>query len=409
MTTISRETLDSIQTRLQELAETAQPEQLAYLAKALESVAGKTTAFDIAQLTDEKLQELVALTEDSLQQLQAAKEAAESALGTQKAEAEAALELEKTTILAEMEADILQNLSLLDTRKNEHLAAIAVAKEDLLETLATEMERFDEINDLPEGATLASELEKRSLIEPGALPFVFGILSRSEDYYGLGGLTTQLGSWTSVDNANSIMSLLCGCHNFETTYSAFFKPPQIGFLQGTNGVFMHKHLNTVYGYSTNQYYYSHACLGVVFVKNTTDADITKTLSFGGSCGYASGYNGAALFVGVPDENTTALTWTKSYSTTTAAAYASSTASITVPAQTTVAILLYTSGYYVTTSNSHYTTFLHWYLYNMRSVFLKDGLEIDVPKTLKAWQCPGYDDPIKLWDVPPTANDPTEVE
>jgi hypothetical protein len=397
MTTISRETLDSIQIRLQELAETAQPEQLAYLAKALESVAGKTTAFDIAQLTDEKLQELVALTESSLEQLQAAKEVAENALEDQKADAEAALETQKTTILSELEADILQHLSLLDTRKNEHLAAIAVAKEDLLETLATEMERFDEINDLPEGATLASELEKHSLIEPGALPFVFGILSRSEDYYGLGGLTTQLGNWTLAENANNIMSLLCGCHNFDTTYSGFFKPPQLGFFQGTNGVFMHKHLNTVYGYSTNQYYYSHACLGVVFVKNTTDADITKTLSFGGSCGYNSGGNGMAVFVGTPDVETNLLTWTKSYSTTTAASATSSTASITVPANTTIAILLYTSGYYVTTINTHYTIFSHWYLYNIRSTFLKDGLEIDIPKTLKAWQCPGYSYPAQLWE------------
>jgi hypothetical protein len=286
-----------------------------------------------------------------------------------------------------------------------------VAKEDLLEALSDEMQRFDEINDLPEGETLSSELEKRSLIEPDALPFVFGILSRSEDYYGLGGLTTQLGNWTLAENANSAMSLVCGCHDFDTTYSAFFKPPQIGFFQGTNGVFMHKHLNTVYGYSTGQYYYSHACLGVVFVKNTTDADITKTLSFGGSCGYNSGYNGMALFVGMPDVEGDSLTWTKVYSTTTAAAYTSSTASITVPAQTTIAILLYTSGYYVTTSNSHYTTFSHWYLYNMRSVFLTDGLEIDIPTTLKAWQCPGYSDPIHLWDEPveSTESEPAEVE
>jgi hypothetical protein len=227
MTAIYRETLDSIQTRLQELAETAQPEQLAYLAKALESVAGKTTAFDIAQLTDEKLQELVELTENSLQQLQEAKEVAETALESQKTEAEAALETQKTTILSELEADILQHLSLLDTRKNEHLAEIAIAKEDILEILATEMERFDEINDLPEGATLASELEKHTLIEPGALPFIFGILSRSEDYYGLGGLTTQLGNWTLPENANNIMSLLCGCHNFDTAYSGFFMSAQI--------------------------------------------------------------------------------------------------------------------------------------------------------------------------------------
>jgi hypothetical protein len=162
---------------------------------------------------------------------------------------------------------------------------------------------------------------------------------------------------------------------------------------------MHKHLNTVYGYSTNQYYYSHANLGVVFVKNTTNADITKTLSFGGSCGYNSGYNGMALFVGAPNVETASLTWTRPYFTATAAAYQSSTAFLTVPANTTVAVLLYSSGHYVTTSNAHYTTFSTWYLVNMRSVFLTDGLEIDIPKTLKAWQCPGYGDPVQLWETP----------
>jgi hypothetical protein len=47
--------------------------------------------------------------------------------------------------------------------------------------------------------------------------------------------------------------------------------------------------------------------------------------------------------------------------------------------------------------------------------LTDGLEIDVKKTLNAWQCPGYDDPIKLWVEPVEAvateaavNEPAEV-
>lgn len=399
MTILSKETLDAIQIRLQELAETAEPEQLAYLAKALEAVASKTTAFDIAQLTDEKLQELVALTEESLQKLQEAKEAAEAALEAQKEEAETVLSSEKETILSERKADILQHLSLLDTRKNEHLAAISIAKDDLLETLETEMERFDAINDLPEGSTLMTEINKRSLIEEGALPFVFGIMSRGQDYYGLGGFTTQLGLWTAAENANTAMGLLTGCHSTSTTNTAFFRPPQLGFFQGSNGVFMHKHLNTVYAYSTSQYYYPHACLGVVFVKNTTDAPITKTLSFGGSCSASSSYGGLALFMGAPREDFSALAWTKLYSYATAAAYQSSTASVTIPANTTVALLLYASSYYVTAVSSCYVLFSHWYMYNMRSVFLKEGLEIDVPKTLKAWQCPGYSDPIQLWETP----------
>jgi hypothetical protein len=396
MPQITNETLNAIQTRLQELIEDATPEQIAYLAKALESIAGKTTAFDIAQLTDEKLEELAALTQTHLDQLNTAKMEAELDLNAQKETIEAELNAQKLSALSEMEADILQNLSLLDTRKNEHLAQIADAVNDLVTQASEEMATFNEINDLPEGTTLSQELQKRSLIEQNALPFVFGVLSRGEDNYGLGGFTTALGIWTDVANANTIMSLLTGCHSYDTSYTAFFRPPQLCFFQGNNGVFMHKHLNTTYAYSSSQYYYPHAALGVVFVKNTTNAAITKTLSFGGSVGGSSSYGGMAVFVGTPNEENTAITWVKPYSSSSTASNTSSTASVTVPANTTVAVLLYTSGYYVSTSNSHYSTFLHWYLYNMKSAFLTNGLEIDKEKTLKAWQCPGYSDPIELW-------------
>lgn len=390
---LTQTTLEALETRLQELATTAEPEQLAYLAKALESVAGKTTAFDLVQLTDEKLKELVDLTQDSLEKLAHAKSEASQALETQKTEAEATLTQEKEAILASLETDILQHLSLLDTRKNEHLASIQIAKTDLSEALAREMERFDAIYDLPEGSTLMQEIKKRTMIEDGALPFVFGILSRKTDYYGLGCFTTELGKWTQ-EGAHTMMRLLCGCHDYETEYISFFRPPQLCFLQGTNGVFMHKQLNTVYGHSTQQYQYPHACLGVVFVRNTTETDLTRTLSFGGSCGWSSGYEGMSLFLGNPGKE--GLEWTNLYAYSMATANQSASVSVMIPAHTTIALLLYTSAYLVTTSNLYYALFSHWYLYNMRSTFLKDGLEIDIPKTLKAWQCPGYSDPYQLW-------------
>lgn len=395
---LTKTTLEALETRLQELATSAEPEQLAYLAKALESVAGKTTAFDLVQLTDEKLQELIALTQESLAKLDQAKSAAAEALDTQKAEAEAALVQEKDAVLASLEADILQHLSVLDTRKNEHVASIQVAQEELTAALAVEMQRFDAINDLPEGSTLMEAINKRTIIEDGALPFVFGILSRKTDYYGLGGFTTELGQWTlgewAQEGANTMMGLLCGCHDYATEYISFFRPPQLCFFQGANGVFMHKHLNTVYGYSTQQHQYPHACLGVVFVKNPTDADITKTLSFGGSCGWSSGYEGMSCFLGKPGES--GLEWTNLYAHAAATSHQAASASVTIPAQTTVAILLYTSAYLATTANLYYALFSHWYLYNMRASFLTDGLEIDIPKTLQAWQCPGHSDPAELW-------------
>jgi hypothetical protein len=405
--TITNETLTALQTRLQDLTETATPEQLAYLSKALESIAGRTTAFDIAQLTDEKLQELAALANTSLESLNAAKTSAEEELNSQKAQLEGDLNAEKATALSEMETDILQNLSLLDTRKNEHVAMINLTKEALLEEVNTEMAQFNAINDLPEGMTLLQALEMRSLIEDDALPFVFGVLSRGEDYYGLGGFTTSLGSFQDVNTANSILGLLCGCHAYITDYTGFFRPPQLCFFQGTNGVFMHKHLNTTYANNATQYQYSHAALGAVFVKNTTAATVTKTLSFGGSVNATASYGGMALFFGVPNEGVTALTWTKPYSATTGSSATAATASITIPANTTAVILLFTSGYYVTTANSHYSTFLHWYMYNLKSVFLTDGLEIDKVKTMKSWQCPGYASPIELWTSEEAPAEPTE--
>lgn len=398
---LSKDVLEALEARLKVLAETAEPDQLAYLAKALESVAGKTTAFDLVQLTDEKLKELLALTESSLTQLQQAKESASAELQSQKEEAEAALTREKDTILTQLENDILQHLSLLETKTHDHVSTIQLAKEELTEQVKSEMARFDEINDLPEGKTLMQAIQERTMIEPGALPLVFGILSRNEDYYGLGGFTTELGKWAS-SGADTMMGLLCGSHTYTTDYTAFFRPPQLCFLQGEKGVFMVKHMNIVFGANATQYQYPHACLGVLFVKNTTDEAITSTLSFGGACGGTSGYKGMALYVGAPkvlseeEEATLGLEWSNLFSTTTASSSKSSTASVTVPANTTVAILLYTSGYYVTTSSYHYAIFSHWFMHSVRSDFLKEGLEIDIEKTLKAWQCPGYANPYELW-------------
>lgn len=133
---------------------------------------------------------------------------------------------------------------------------------------------------------------------------------------------------------------------------------------------------------------------MVFVKNTTETDLTKTLSLGGSCGWSSGYEGMSLFLGTPGKE--GLEWTNLYAYSMATANQSASVSVTIPAHTTIALLLYTSAYLVTTSNLYYSLFSHWYFYNMRSTSLTDGLEIDIPKTLKAWQCPGYSDPYQLW-------------
>ncbi|MGL5028805.1 MAG: hypothetical protein ACRC6C_01580, partial [Wolbachia pipientis] len=74
---------------------------------------------------------------------------------------------------------------------------------------------------------------------------------------------------------------------------------------------------------------------------------------------------------------------------------------------TVAILLYTSSYlYSRTKVSEgvlsgnvytYGQFIQWGIYNIRSNFLTTGLEVDVERTLRAWQCPGLDATHKIWN------------
>ncbi len=44
----------------------------------------------------------------------------------------------------------------------------------------------------------------------------------------------------------------------------------------------------------------------------------------------------------------------------------------------------------------YGQFIQWGIYNFRSNFLTTGLEVDVERTLRAWQCPGLDATYKLW-------------
>jgi len=248
-----------------------------------------------------------------------------------------------------------------------------------------------------------TEVRNRNMIETGALPFIFGVLSRQNDYWGYGDLTSQLGVWyNNVANADSMLQLLAGSHAQTTNYAGFYKPPQLHFLQGSAGNFIYKEMYVKYAVSTNEYTYPYAGLGVIFIKNTTAADITRTVSFGGSTYWSSGYEGMGLFVATPN-NTNAnkssisgLTWTNLYNNATSTANIASSASVVIPAGKTVAILLYTSAYYYTGINSYYAQFLHWYIFSFRNGFLTTGLEVDIDRTLRAWQCRGFQYSYELW-------------
>jgi hypothetical protein len=73
-------------------------------------------------------------------------------------------------------------------------------------------------------------------------------------------------------------------------------------------------------------------------------------------------------------------------------------SVTVPTNATVVIMLCTTAWFVGSQEGCYFQFLHWYLRNVRSAFLGNGLEIDLEMTKKALQCSGLSNAANLWSV-----------
>lgn len=401
--TIAKEAVYALHQRLKDLSIDAPADQLAYLAKALESIAGHSTVYDIVNMSDEKLQELLDAATAHLANLNTSKTSALSAIDSAKTSSIDAINTNKTTSLTALQTATTTNLSLLDARKDTNITAINTTGQTQLQALNTLVSNFSSINDVPANSTIMTEVRNRNMIETGALPFIFGVLSRQNDYWGYGDLTSQLGVWyNNVANADSMLQLLAGAHAQTTNYAGFYKPPQLHFLQGSAGNFIYKEMYVKYAVSTNEYSYPYAGLGVIFIKNTTAADITRTVSFGGSTYWSSGYEGMGLFVATPN-NTNAnkssisgLTWTNLYNNATSTANIASSASVVIPAGKTIAILLYTSAYYYTGINSYYAQFLHWYIFSFRNGFLTTGLEVDIDRTLRAWQCRGYQYSYELW-------------
>lgn len=401
--TIAKEAVYALHQRLKDLSINAPADQLAYLAKALESIAGHSTVYDIVNMSDEKLQELLDAATAHLASLNTAKTTSLSAIDSAKTTSIDAINTTKTTSLTALQTATTTNLSLLDTRKDTNIAAIDSTGQTQLQALTGLVSNFASINDIPNGSSIMTEVAKRNMVEPGALPFLFGVLSRQNDYWGYGDLTTQLGVWyNNTTNADYMLQLLAGAHPQSTNYAGFYRPPQIYFLQGNNGMFIHKEMYVKYTVSTNEYNYPYAALGVIFVKNTTNADITRTFYCGGSSYWSSGYEGLGVFVCTPNNTNankssiTAVTWTNIYNYAASTSNIASSANVLIPAGKTVAILLYSSAYYYTTYYNYYTQFMHWYIFNFRSAFLTTGLEVDVERTLKAWQCRGYQNSFDIW-------------
>ncbi len=401
--TIAKEVVQALHERLKKLSLDATAEQLAYLAKALESVAGQSTVYDVVNIAEEKLKALLDAANTHLASLNNNKKTSLTEIDKAKTTSVEAINALKTESITALQTATTQHTTLLDTRKEANITAINNTGKTQQQALTTAVSKFEKINDVPVASSIMTEIGKQSFIAKGALPFIFAVLSRANDHFGVGDLTNQLGAWhNDVANTDNMLQLLTGIHTYKTEYAGFYRPPQLYFLQGLHGNFIYKEMYLKHVVHTNEYTYPYAGLGVFFIKNTTMEDITRALSFGGSVHWSSGYEGMGLFLAVPDDSNinrssiSKLTWSNLYNNTTSSPNIAGTVNITIPAGKTVAILLYTSAHYQGTAANHYTQFLHWYIHSFRSGFLTDGLVVDEERTLKAWQCPGLEKTFELW-------------
>ncbi|WP_265034129.1 hypothetical protein [Wolbachia endosymbiont (group B) of Phalera bucephala] len=424
-----KEIIDALQKRLKDLAENSTPDQLAYLAKALESIVDKSAVSEIVQMTDGKLKELLDSAKKHL-----------TDLDNKKASSLAVISESEKQLLKRIDEKGTTNLSLLDTRKNASIAAINSVGNDhkdglkglvdnfravndvpsgssiMKEIRSREPTKLNSINDVPSGSSIMKEVRKRHMIEPGALPFLFGVLGRKNNYFGHGTFTTELGRWSSdITKTDYMLQLLAGSHTYNTDYVSFYRPRQLSFIEGSKGTFIYGELCTksFSGSYDEIYYYPYAALGVVFVKNTTNVNINKTMEFVGSSYSSTEYGGAGLFVGTPDNTNSnkssisKIVWKNVYQYTSSDSKLAGSGNVEIPAGKTVAILLYTSSYlYSRTQVSqgmlasnyvhNYGQFIQWGIYNIRSNFLTTGLEVDVERTLRGWQCPGLERTDQIW-------------
>lgn len=369
---VSKETIEQLQQRLKKINEFTPTIEIEELLNAVSAMSKLETTDDILELSEDKLTELKEYADSLTDNVVEHGELKISQLSTNKDE----------------------QLSAITNKKQEKTESIGQLSSSKLAELNNVVDNFETMKDIPSTSSIMLEisagLDAYNFLKPKDLPFVFGILSRYDDYYGFGRFTSQLGTWYN-SGADIMLSILTGSHEYTTEYTGFYLEPKLCLFQGSNGNFNSKKSYVTYQYTSSQYTYPYAALGCFFVKNVIGETITSTINFGGSSYWSSGYEGASMFVGTPDYENEEIAWTNVFSYSSSSSGFSSSASITVPANTTVCVLFYTSSYYITSpsSKSYHAQFIHWRMNNIRSGFLVDGLEIDFDRTLKAWQCTGF--------------------
>jgi hypothetical protein len=365
--------------RLKCLDNSTQSAELGVLARAVAALTKLETIDDVLALGDEKITEISGSAAQKFEELDATREANQADLSVAKSGA----------------------LSSISNAESGGENAISQCIEEKRNAFNDFVDDFKAVNDVPEGSTIGAEISEclgsADFLKTKNLPFIFGILSRNDDLgsgYGVGYYTTAFSGPVSASaaRADGVFSLLIGAHNYTTENAAFYREPKLRFLQGANGNFIFRELYTTYQIGTS---YMREAVGAMFVRNATSENIATTLNFGGSGESTATYGGLGAMIGVPNFESETIAWTSAYSTG-GTSGVSTSASVTIPADTTVVILPCSTSYYIASGDGCYFKVLHWQMNQIRSAFLREGLEIYLKKTLKAWQHPGFENAFDIF-------------
>lgn len=156
-----KEIIDALQRRLKDLAGSSTPDQLAYLAKALESIIDKSAVSEIVQMTDGKLKELLSAARTHLSDINSNKENSISAITEAKTDSVNEINKLRDNSLNTLKASSDSQISLLDTRKNANIAAINSISNSHKDGLKGLVEDFRAVNNVPPGSSIIGEIETR--------------------------------------------------------------------------------------------------------------------------------------------------------------------------------------------------------------------------------------------------------
>ncbi len=226
-----------------------------------------------------------------------------------------------------------------------------------------------------------SLIKQNGAVLENANPFIFGVMKRC-DCMGMG-YTSEYGAFNG-NNFQKPFEALTGI-NQDRRFKNFEVPLSMQFIKGDNWGFQKQ--KTEYACSGSLYQYPSYIVSAIFLHNKSESDINKTFKSKCSNHWSSGYEGIQINQATPVVNadgvTTVLNWKQLATNTSSSANRDTSATITIPAKTTIAVVLSNARHYQTSSNGY--QFYYQHEISGFNAMLDDNISIDHAVTQNALQ------------------------